>query len=161
MKRHTNKFEEFQECRSLFVDSQISGEGSKPIFEREELKRPTNKLEEVEEHRIVSLHSGSSAVKPNKSVRRSASVSPLRKRSLDSRRTSHHSSFTNASQGRQEEATKQDDETTCALLDLTLMHVPVLIVAPQLFFRFNSINIKMYICSRISHLCFFIRSKLS
>lgn len=60
----------------------ILGEGSKPIFEREELKKGTVvKPKEVEEHRtVMTIDQTASGSRSEKSRRRSKSASPVRKR---------------------------------------------------------------------------------
>ncbi|XP_076678644.1 uncharacterized protein LOC143374380 isoform X2 [Andrena cerasifolii] len=65
-----------------------AGEGSKPIFDREEIKRAIGETEEVEEHRIVltvNLENSENKMKTLK--RHSASLSPTRTRNHSPRRT--------------------------------------------------------------------------
>ncbi|XP_076627021.1 uncharacterized protein LOC143344647 isoform X2 [Colletes latitarsis] len=66
-----------------------AGEGSKPIFEREEIKGTTLETEEVEEHRtVVTVNTETSENKSKTFNRRSASLSLERTRSHSPRRTS-------------------------------------------------------------------------
>ncbi|XP_011687030.1 PREDICTED: uncharacterized protein DDB_G0287625-like [Wasmannia auropunctata] len=67
--------------------SNYIGEGSKPIFDREELKKTTNKTNEVEERRIVvaiDKEQSASPIKLHTSKRRSSSLSPVRNRVYNS-----------------------------------------------------------------------------
>ncbi|XP_076233052.1 uncharacterized protein LOC143178349 isoform X2 [Calliopsis andreniformis] len=66
-----------------------AGEGSKPIFEREEIQRAVSKVEEVEEHRtVISVNNGNLENKSKTCKRRSISLSPTRTQSRSPRRTS-------------------------------------------------------------------------
>ncbi|XP_076659974.1 uncharacterized protein LOC143363246 isoform X1 [Halictus rubicundus] len=69
------------------------GEGSKPIFEREEIKGVVTKTEEVEERRtVVTVNNDTLDGKSKTFKKRSASLSPIRNRSHSPRRTlSRHS----------------------------------------------------------------------
>ncbi|XP_043254371.1 serine/threonine-protein kinase fray2-like [Colletes gigas] len=79
-----------------------AGEGSKPIFEREEIKGTTLDTEEVEEHRtIVSIKSETSGNKSKTCNRRSASLSLEKTRS--------HSPLRTSSRHSRHEDTKHDD----------------------------------------------------
>ncbi|XP_017756773.1 PREDICTED: peptidyl-prolyl cis-trans isomerase G-like [Eufriesea mexicana] len=70
-----------------------TGEGSKPIFEREEIKGST-KTEEIEEHRTVVAINNENLENKSKTCKKFAtSSSPLRSRSRSPRRTSHHSRY--------------------------------------------------------------------
>ncbi|XP_076667789.1 uncharacterized protein LOC143368690 [Andrena cerasifolii] len=76
-----------------------AGEGSKPIFDREEIKRTISETEEVEEHRIVvtvNLENSENKLKTLK--RHSASVSPTRTRNHSPPRPtwSRHSRYDNS-----------------------------------------------------------------
>ncbi|XP_076668726.1 uncharacterized protein LOC143369119 isoform X2 [Andrena cerasifolii] len=75
-----------------------AGEGSKPIFDREEIKRATSETEEVEEHRtVVTVNLENSENKLKTLRRHSASLSPTRTRNQSPRRTcSHHSRYDNS-----------------------------------------------------------------
>ncbi|XP_031850474.1 feminizer isoform X4 [Nomia melanderi] len=90
------------------------GEGSKPIFERDEIKGTS---EEIEERRtVVSVNNENLEGKSKTFKKRSTSLSPVRTRSHSPRRTSsRHSSFTNASQGYGERTTWSKDK---------IFHVP-------------------------------------
>ncbi|XP_076660047.1 feminizer isoform X3 [Halictus rubicundus] len=70
-----------------------AGEGSKPIFEREEIKGVVTKTEEVEERRtVVTVNNDTLDGKSKTFKKRSASLSPIRNRSHSPRRTlSRHS----------------------------------------------------------------------
>ncbi|XP_076680306.1 uncharacterized protein LOC143375259 isoform X2 [Andrena cerasifolii] len=66
-----------------------AGEGSKPIFDREEIKRAITETEEVEEHRtVVTVNLENSENKSKTLKRHSASLSTTRTRSHSPRRTS-------------------------------------------------------------------------
>ncbi|XP_076282154.1 uncharacterized protein LOC143209836 [Lasioglossum baleicum] len=70
-----------------------AGEGSKPIFEREEIKGVVTKTDEVEEHRtVVTVNNDTSEGKSKTFKKRSMSLSPIRNRRHSPRRTlSRHS----------------------------------------------------------------------
>ncbi|XP_012287033.1 female-specific protein transformer [Orussus abietinus] len=69
------------------------GEGSKPIFEREELKRIDDKVNEVEERRTIMTVDNTKIVKKSHSSRNhSTSLSPTRKRHGRVRESSPHHS---------------------------------------------------------------------
>ncbi|XP_076665592.1 uncharacterized protein LOC143367531 isoform X2 [Andrena cerasifolii] len=78
-----------------------AGEGSKPIFDREEIKRAISETEEVEEHRTVltvNLENSENKLKPLK--RHSASLSPTRTRNHSPRRTlSRHPRYDDSKHG--------------------------------------------------------------
>ncbi|XP_076685948.1 uncharacterized protein LOC143377967 isoform X2 [Andrena cerasifolii] len=66
-----------------------AGEGSKPIFDREEIKKPISETEELEDNRTVgTLNLENSENKSKTLKRRSASLSPTRTRNHSPRRTS-------------------------------------------------------------------------
>ncbi|KAK2581024.1 hypothetical protein KPH14_006073 [Odynerus spinipes] len=64
----------------------VNGEGSKPIFEREEIKGTSTEVKEVEEHRtVIALDNGGSAKKTDTFKRRSPSSPSSRNRSRSPR----------------------------------------------------------------------------
>ncbi|XP_076670160.1 uncharacterized protein LOC143369720 isoform X2 [Andrena cerasifolii] len=66
-----------------------AGEGSKPIFDREEIKTAINETEEVEEHRtVLTVNLENSENKSKRLKWRSASLSPTRTGSHSPKRTS-------------------------------------------------------------------------
>ncbi|XP_076664532.1 uncharacterized protein LOC143366929 isoform X2 [Andrena cerasifolii] len=66
-----------------------AGEGSKPIFDREEIRRARTETETVEEHRtVVTVNLENSENNSKTLKRRSASLSPTRTRNHSPRRTS-------------------------------------------------------------------------
>ncbi|XP_076663109.1 uncharacterized protein LOC143366163 isoform X2 [Andrena cerasifolii] len=81
-----------------------TGEGSRPIFDREEIKRATSETEEVEEHRtVVTLNLENSENTSKALKRRSASLSPTRTRNHSPRlMSSRHPREKDHSRGRKD-----------------------------------------------------------
>ncbi|XP_076681695.1 uncharacterized protein LOC143375926 [Andrena cerasifolii] len=75
-----------------------AGEGSKPIFDREEIKKAIGETNEVEEHRTVAAVNLENSENKSKTLkRRSVSLSPTRTRSHSPRRTwSRHPRYDNS-----------------------------------------------------------------
>nr|ALS19750.1 transformer-like protein A isoform F2 [Ceratosolen solmsi] len=112
------------------------GEGTKPIFDREELKNSENPIE-VEEHRTIEAVGKTNTVKRSQAKRRSLSLSPRRHRSpsphlrLTTREHSRHSRSSEYSRYRSEDYGHKDYKVDG--YDFTLISLCRLSVFPSMW----------------------------